>query len=190
MTWLKNLSLELGPLVAFFIVDDAYGFFYGIGALIAVTSVSFVYTWFRESRLPYFALFSVVTVGLFGGLSILFGNADWFIISDTFIDIGFALALYISLWFRKPLLQVLFESSFALTDKAWRTLTVRWTILFLVLAIVSEFIRQMYPVEVWVDFKALSVFIILAFGCYQFTLSRKERLPEVSNSWGLRIKDD
>ena len=188
MIWLKNLLLELGPLLLFFVVDEYYGFFPAVAALIVSTLLTLLYTWYGERRLPYFALFTAVTVGLFGGVSILLKDADWFIISDTFLDIGFALALYISLWFKKPLLQVLFESSFAITDQAWRILTVRWTILFLLLAVVSEAIRQLYSVDTWVQFKALSVFIILGFGCYQFTLSRKMRLPEVSNSWGLRIK--
>ncbi len=188
MIWLKNLVLELGPLVLFFVADAYIGFFPAVAVLIVSTLLTLLYTWYGEGRLPYFALFTAVTVGVFGGLSIAFGDADWFIISDTFLDIGFALALYASLWFKKPLLQILFESSFAITDRAWRILTIRWTILFLGLAIASEAIRQLYSVDTWVQFKALSVFVILAFGCYQFTLSRKERLPEVSNDWGLRVR--
>ena len=186
--WLKNLTLELAPLIAFFVADAQVGFFYAVTVLIVATMITLGLTWWLERRLPYFALFTAVTVGVFGGVSVLFKNADWFIVSDTFLDIGFALALYGSLWFKKPLLQTLFESSFAITNEAWRILTVRWTVLFLLLAIASEAIRQLSTVEAWVQFKALSVFIILAFGCYQFTLSRRMRLPDVSNAWGLRIK--
>jgi intracellular septation protein len=89
---------------------------------------------------------------------------------------------------KKTLLQVLFENTFAITDKAWRILTVRWAFLFITLATINEFIRVNYPEDIWVNYKLSTVFIILFFGLYQFTLSKKERLPGVSNKLGLRIK--
>ncbi len=56
----------------------------------------------------------------------------------------------------------------------------------MLLALSNEFARAILSPQVWVYYKVLAVIVTWVFGFYQFTLSRKERLPE-SSPWGLRV---
>jgi intracellular septation protein len=79
----------------------------------------------------------------------------------------------------------LFEGMFAITDRGWRILSLRWGIFFLIVACGSE-IARFYSYDAWVAYRFMSMFALAAFGCTQFFLSRRERLPEAS-PWGVRM---
>lgn len=186
MIWLRGLLGEFGPILVFFVADWWLGFFGALLVMLVATVLATVVRVVYDARLPWFAIVSTLGVLVFGLASVYWQEPDYFIVSDTILDGGFAVILYVSLWWRTPLLQRLFSSTFAISDRAWRVLTWRWATFFLVLAIVNEYIRIMYSEDVWVTYKLLSSLGILAFGCYQFTLSARERLPGVSNRLGLR----
>ena len=188
MLWFRHLSVEFGPVVIFFVVDGWYGFTAATAAMVVATVLGVLLNWLLGDRPPLFAIVSTLAVTLFGAASIAYDDPTYFILSDTILDGLFGLILLGSLLLKKPILQTLFERSFAITDRAWRILSVRWGVFFLLLAATNEFIRLSYSEAVWVNFKLATVFIITAFGCYQFTLSVRERIPGESNWLGLRIK--
>jgi len=188
MIWAWNLLLEFGPIILFFVVNELEGFEHAVIAMVLATIVAFLLGVVQRRHVPLFALVSTLGVTVFGGASIFFDNADYYILSDTVFDGALGLVLLLSLKFREPLLKTFFESSFAITDRAWRMLTLRWGLLFLMLAWVNEVVRQTADTQLWVDYKFLTIFIVLGFGCYQFTLSMRERIPEESNWLGLRIR--
>jgi intracellular septation protein len=62
----------------------------------------------------------------------------------------------------KPLLAVVFDSAFHLTEEGWRKLTLRWAVFFFVLAALNEVIRNTQSEAFWVSFKVFG-FIPLTF---------------------------
>ena len=52
----------------------------------------------------------------------------------------FGAALLGGLSFGKPLLGVVFDSLFHLTEEGWRKLTLRWALFFLALAVLNEIV--------------------------------------------------
>ena len=78
------------------------------------------------------------------------------------------------LFFNKPLLGVVFDSLFQLTDEGWRKLTLRWAIFFFVLAVLNEIVWRNTSTNVWVDFKVFGVMpLTFLFGALQMPLLKK-----------------
>jgi intracellular septation protein len=71
---------------------------------------------------------------------------------------------------RKPLLAIVFDSMFHLTNEGWHKLTVRWTIFFLVLAVANEIIWRTQTTNVWFASKAVIVVLTFVFAAMQYPL--------------------
>jgi intracellular septation protein len=124
---------------------------------------------------------------LFAVPSLVTGDNAYFQLSDTVADGVFALLLLGSWSIKYPILKLLFGSVFAITDRAWHILSLRWGLLLLLLAITNETIRTIFSEDIWSWYKLFSTLGIMLFGCYQFTLSMRERLPDQSNRFGIRL---
>lgn len=187
MKWTLGALEELLPVLAFFVIQSWYGFTAGAVAMVCTMFGLLLLVALRGRKVPMFAAVSTVLVLLFVIPTIITGDASWFQLSDTILDGGFAIILLISWWFKYPLLKKFFGRIFAITDEAWYTLSLRWGLLFLVLAISNEYIRTFYSEDIWAWYKLLSTIGILLFGCYQFMLSAKMRIKGESNWLGLRM---
>ncbi len=179
-----NILCEFGPIIAFLIAYTVEGFEAGTIAMIVAVIIALFTLRIAEDHFPLFALFSTVTVLLFGGVSLFIHVPSIFILRDTVFDACFSLLLFYSAFRGKPLLEFFFKNVFALTARGWRTLTLRWAWFFLLLALVNEWVRWNFSPDEWVEAKILMIVATNVFGFYQFTLARRERLPEAS-LWGL-----
>jgi intracellular septation protein len=183
-----SILSEFLPIATFVVVSECYDFEKGVWALMCMTIFALILSWYTEKRIPKFGLFAAAIILFFGALSIMFDNAFFIIIKDTLYYGIFGLALLVGLVIGRSPFQVFFEDFFAITERGWRTLSLRWAIFFLLLATSNEVVRHLYDPLVWVQYKLGILFVTWVFGFYQFTLMRRERLP-IANPWGLRIKD-
>ena len=179
---------EFAPITAFIFVSEMYGFMTGLIALIIVSIISLAFSWYIEKRIPKFGLIAAFGILMFGIITIITGNPFFIIIKDTLYALSFGLTIFIGILFKRSYLKVLFGDFFAMTEKGWKILTLRWACFFMLLAISNEIARQVLTPTNWVYYKFVSVFITWIFAFYQFTLAKKERLPE-ANEWGLRVKE-
>jgi len=186
MLWIRSAAEELTPIIVFGFANYFYSFEVAVlmmvGALVALT----ILTSASGRGLPWFAVISTAALSLFVGASVLLNDFSIFTASDTILDGMLGIILLWSLRWKQPLIKTLFERTFAITDEAWRILTWRWGILFVVLAVLNEVVRLNVTNDVWAYFKISATVFILLFGCYQFTLSARMRHPEESNWLGLR----
>lgn len=181
---LFNSLCEFGPILFFFAAYSIGGFRTGIIAMMVSTIFSLIALLQYDRSLPYFALFSAGTVLFFGGLSLLLDMPSIFIFRDTLLDVVLGITLIVSVHMNRPLFKFMFKGVFAITDRGWKTLSLRWAYFFLFLAVVNETVRMLLSPDAWVIAKSLIVVASIAFGSYQFTLTRKERLPS-GTSWGI-----
>ena len=187
MSWVFSAIEELLPLLGFFFVQQAHGFTAGLAVMTALVVTLLVLSFAIGRAIPRFAVLSTVVTLVFAAPSILTGNSTYFQLADTIVNGGFALLLLGSLAFGFSLLKFLFERVFAITDAAWRILSLRWGVLFVILTVLNEVFRQGFSQDAWAAYKLISSVFVLLFGCYQFTLSARMRLPDQSNRLGLRI---
>jgi intracellular septation protein len=171
---LLKLALDLGPLALFFFANTRYGIFVATAtfmvAVLAALAVSFVMT----RQLPIMPVVTAIIVVVFGGLTLILHDATFIKVKPTIIYALFGAILIGGLIFKKPLLGVVFDSMFELTDEGWRKLTLRWAIFFLVLAVLNEIIWRNTSTNVWVDFKVFGVTpLTLIFGALQVPLLKR-----------------
>ena len=177
---LLRLALELGPLALFFLAN-AYGDRFGVaegqrifaatGLFIVATVAALSINYALVRKLPIMPLVSGVVVVVFGGLTLFLQNEIFIKLKPTIVNTLFGLVLLGGLYFRKPLLQIVLDSVFELTEEGWRKLTLRWALFFFALAALNEIVWRTQTTDFWVNFKVFAVLpITLVFGALQYPL--------------------
>ncbi|HEX8418247.1 MAG TPA: septation protein A [Methylobacterium sp.] len=161
-----KLVLELGPLVLFFL-GNAYAERFGVpaeqklflatGVFVVATMIALGVHYALMRRLPIMPMVSGVVVVVFGGLTLFLQDKTFIMMKPTIVNTLFGLVLLGGLAFGKPLLSVVLDSMFALTDEGWRKLTLRWALFFLLLAVLNEVVWRTQTEDFWVNFKVFGI---------------------------------
>lgn len=168
---LLKLTLDIGPLVLFFAANAKFGIYVGTGAFMAAVLAALAVSYALTRHVAIMPLVTAVIVLIFGGLTLALHNDLFIKLKPTIIYVLFGGALLGGLIFGKPLLGLLFDSVFDLTDEGWRKLTWRWTIFFFVLAALNEIVWRNFSTDVWVSFKLFGVVpLTFLFGGLQYPL--------------------
>jgi len=183
---LLHLTNEFAPIVAFFIAAQIYSFFTATAVLVFFTVLALTLGWIFEKRFPIIPIISAFFVIISGAITLIYKAPDALIFADSLYYFLMGITTLSGLLLGKNFLKLIFETTFAMSDLGWRILANRWVIIFLAAGMINEIARFQLSPEEWVNFKVLKVITIAIFGFYQFTLSRRYRLPELSNAWGLR----
>ncbi len=176
---LLKLALDLGPLVLFFLVNARLGIFYATGVFMVAVLVALVVSYALIRRLPAMTVVSAIIVLVFGGLTIALENETFIKLKPTIIYLLFAGLLFGGLVLRKPLLEIVFDQMFHLTDEGWRKLTVRWAAFFLVMAVLNEIVWRNFSTDTWVSFKVFGALpLTFVFAMLQVPLLNRYAPPE------------
>lgn len=177
---LLKLALELGPLALFFIANayaDRFGFaesqriFVATALFIAATLVALGVSYALLRKLPIMPLVSGVVVVVFGGLTLFLQDETFIKLKPTIVNTMFGAILLGGLYFRKPLLEIVLDSMFELTEEGWRKLTVRWAVFFFALAALNEIVWRTQSTDFWVSFKVFGIMpLTIAFALAQTPL--------------------
>jgi intracellular septation protein len=178
---LLKLVLEIGPLVLFFIVNayaDRWGLatperrlFPATAIFVVATLAALAVHYVLVRKLPIMPMVSGVVVVVFGGLTLALDSELFIKLKPTIVNTMFGVALLVGLWFGKPLLAIVLDSVFTLTNEGWRILTLRWALFFFVLAALNEIVWRTQTTDFWVSFKVFGVMpLTLAFALAQTPL--------------------
>jgi intracellular septation protein len=190
-----KLALDLGPLVVFFLANshpewfapvvshflpknlvqgEHAGIFTATAIFMPAVLAALVISYALTRRLPIMSVVTAIIVLVFGGLALRLQNQDFFKIKLTIIYGVFGLVLLGGLFFNKPVLSVVFDSLFHLTEEGWRKLTWRWAIFFVALAVLNEIVRPYFSDAMWVNFKVFGVTsLTFLFAILQYPLLKK-----------------
>jgi len=171
---LLKLALDLGPLALFFFANSQYGIFVATAAFMVAVLAALMVSYVLTRHFPIMTVVTAIIVVVFGGLTLFLHDATFIKVKPTIIYALFGAVLIGGLVFNKPLLGVVFDSLFHLTEQGWRKLTWRWAIFFLALAVLNEIVWRNTSTNVWVDFKVFGVLpLTLLFGALQIPLLKK-----------------
>jgi intracellular septation protein len=195
-----KLLLDLGPLVLFFLANsrpalflplvspilpadiasgERTGIFVATAVFMAAIVIAFVVSYVLTRHLPVMPLVTAIIVLVFGSLTLVLHDELFIKLKPTIIYLLFGAVLLGGLAFGKPLLGVVFDSVFHLTDEGWRKLTLRWAWFFFALAILNEIVWRTQTTDVWVSFKVFGVVpLTFLFGALQYPLLTKYAAPE------------
>ena len=199
-----KLALDLGPLLLFFFANakpalfepwiaplipaavatgERAGIFVATAVFMVAILAALVISYVLTRRLPMMAVVSAVIVVVFGGATLIFQNETFIKLKPTIIYLLFTGTLFGGLIFRKPLLAIVFDQMFHLTDEGWRKLTIRWALFFLGLAILNEIVWRTQTTDTWVTFKVFGVMpLTFIFAALQYPLLMKHEASSKKNS--------
>jgi intracellular septation protein len=169
-----KLALDLGPLVLFFVANSRYGIFAATAVFMVGVIAALLVSYVMARRLPIMPLVTAIIVVVFGGLTLILHDATFIKVKPTIIYGLFGAVLLGGLAFNKPLLGVVFDSMFHLSDEGWRKLTLRWAIFFFALAVLNEIVWRNVSTDTWVTFKVFGVVpLTIIFGALQVPLLKR-----------------
>jgi intracellular septation protein len=176
-----KLVLDIGPLVLFFAANARFGIFAATGAFMVAVLIALAVAYFFTRHIAIMPVVTAVIVLVFGGLTLVLHDELFIKLKPTIIYVLFGGALLGGLAFGKPLLGMVFDSMFHLTDEGWRKLTWRWALFFLALAVLNEIIWRTQTTDFWVSFKLFGVVpLTFVFGALQMPLINKYSVEKKS----------
>jgi len=195
-----KIVLDLGPLVLFFVANsrpalflplvspilpadiatgERAGIFVATAVFMVAIVAALVVSYVMTRHLPVMPLVTAIIVLVFGSLTLVLHDEHFIKLKPTIIYLLFGGVLLGGLAFGKPLLSMVFDSVFHLTDEGWRKLTVRWALFFFALAVLNEIVWRTQSTDVWVSFKVFGVVpLTFLFGALQYPLLTKYAAPE------------
>jgi len=201
---LLKLVLDLGPLLIFFFVNsrpalfapllkpflppelltgEHAGIFTATGIFIPTVLLALVVGYVLTRHLPVMPVVTAIVVVVFGALTLILQDETFIKLKPTIIYVLFAAVLLGGLAFGKPLLGMVFDSVFHLTDEGWRKLTLRWALFFLALAVLNEIVWRTQSTDLWVTFKVFGVVpLTFVFAALQYPLLTKYAAPETEEN--------
>ena len=169
-----KLVLDIGPLILFFAANAKFGIYAATGAFMVAVLIALGVAYALTKRVEIMPLVTAVIVLIFGGLTIVLHDELFIKLKPTIIYVLFGGALFSGLIFNKPLLGMVFDSVFNLTEEGWRKLTWRWAFFFLFLAVLNEVVWRTQTTDFWVNFKLFGVVpLTFIFGALQYPLLMK-----------------
>jgi len=192
---LLKLVLDLGPLLLFFLAnsrpalflplvspilpadiapDERVGIFVATAVFMVSVVLALAVSYALTRHLPAMPLITAIIVLVFGSLTLLLHDEHFIKLKPTIIYVLFGAVLLGGLAAGKPLLGMVFDSVFHLTEEGWRKLTLRWALFFFALAVLNEIVWRNTSTDVWVNFKVFGVVpLTLVFGALQYPLLKR-----------------
>jgi intracellular septation protein len=166
-----KLLLDIGPLVLFFAANAKFGIYAATGSFMVAVLIALGVSYALTRHIAIMPLVTAAIVLVFGGLTLILHDDLFIKLKPTIIYVLFGGTLLVGLALGKPLLGLLFESVFHLTEEGWRKLTWRWVLFFFALAVLNEIVWRTQTTDFWVSFKLFGVVpLTFVFGALQYPL--------------------
>jgi intracellular septation protein len=182
---LRRLALDLGPLFVFFLAYQWGGIYVATGVFMAAALISLGLGYWLERKLSPVPIMTAVLVVVFGGLTLYLQNDLFIKIKQTALFTLFGATLLGGLYFNRLFLKYVLSLGFEMPDSAWRTLTLRYGIFFLCLAVANEIVWRNFPTNIWVLYKVWGVLpLTLLFSLTQAPFLMRHQIEETKEEEG------
>jgi intracellular septation protein len=178
---LFKLATELGPLLVFFIANAKFHLFVATGAFMVAVVAAMIASYVVTRHVPIMALVTGIIVIVFGTLTLVLHDETFIKVKPTIIYSLFAGVLGGGLLFGRSFIAIMFDQMFNLTPRGWRSLTMRWALFFLALAVLNEIVWRTQTTDFWVNFKVFGVTpLTMLFALTQMPLIKRYQVEPVS----------
>ena len=177
--WLRP-AVDYGPLIAFFVTYLLFGLMPATAVIIAASVVAAILAWGLSRRLPAMPLITAAVVAVFGGLTLWLRDDTFIKMKPTIVQGLIAIVLLGGLALRRPLLKPLLGPVLPpMPDGAWRSLTLRYALFFIAMAVLNEVVWRTQSTDVWVSFKVFGIMLLtILFALLQMPFLNRHRVEE------------
>ncbi len=165
--WLRAV-VDFGALIAFGV---AYALTHDLlkatWAIVAGSAAALTVGFVVEKRLAPLPLIIGLFALVFGGLTLVTHDTSYLKIEGSFLYVALGLGLLIGNHMGLNPLKELLGTAFHMPLPAWRTLTLRYALLFLVLGAANETVRRLGTDDLYAKWKMVKFAIYLLFSLAQ-----------------------
>jgi intracellular septation protein len=165
--------LDFLPIILFFIAYKIHPiqikpiiFASMVGGL--ATIISLAIAKIMSIKLEKLAFYSNIAFVFFAGLTVLFDNPDFIKAKLTILN---GILGAILLWFflkKKPVIKYIFENKIEMENGKWNTLNLRFSLMFLTIAVFNFYFWKFQSEEMWVNFKTFGTLpFVMTFFIFQ-----------------------
>lgn len=154
---ITKLSAEILPLIVFFTLYKFKDMIYATTGLLITTIVVNLFKYYIERKISLISIISSLILIIFSCLTIYTKDASFIKMKVTFINIIFALILYIGTIYNVGLIKYVYAEIIELTEIQWIKISRQWAIFFTIMAIVNELIWRNVVENIWVKFKVFGI---------------------------------
>lgn len=184
-----HFIIEFLPTFGFFIAAQFATFYVATVVLMVLAFGSFLIGWRYERNLPLLPIFALAFILVSGSITLSYQAPDALIVANSIYFLLFSGVIFGGLIIQKNVLKKIFSATFALTERGWHVLAIRWATLLLLIGLGNEYVRVFYDEAVWVDYKFATTIFMSCFAVAQLAVSRRYRVAHESNVWGIRTTD-
>lgn len=150
--------------------------------MVATTLAALTISYILTRTIPMVALVSGLVLSVFGGLTIFLQDDVFIKIKPTIINLIFAAILLYGYFTKKAFLSYLLGEQIKMSKKSWLTLSIRWAIFFIFLALLNEVIWRNFSTDFWVQFKVFGMMpISMIFTISQVPFMMREIKKDPTN---------
>lgn len=143
--------------------------------MVMTTIIALIMCYFLTKKIPILAVVSALILTVFGTLTVFLKDETFIKIKPTAINLIFAAILLYGFFTRKPFLSYLLEGQIKMSKEAWLTLSLRWGLFFVFLALLNEIVWRYSSTDFWVDFKIFGMMpLSLVFTLSQIPFMMRE----------------
>jgi intracellular septation protein len=128
--------------------------------LVIVSALALALGFAAERRVAPLPLIYGGAALVFGALTLVFHDPRFVKMKTTFVDLSLGVAMLVGLSMGKSPIKMLMGESLKMSDDGWKTLTLRFGIFFICLAILNEIVWRTQPDRIWVLFRMPGLLII------------------------------
>ena len=145
--------LEHIPLIAFGITYYLKGLLPATAVLIAVSLFVIPILWKKTGKAPMMHIFTTLLLGVMGGATLFSGDSYFIKMKPTVGAFAFASILLGGILLNKNPLKAMLGSAFEMSDYAWKVLSIRQAVFFIIMGLLNEYVWRHYSEVHWVQFK-------------------------------------
>ena len=165
--WLRA-AVDFGALIAFGIVYfETHDLLKATWAIVAGSAVALIVGLVVEKRLAPLPLIIGVFALVFGGLTLITHDTRYLKMEGSFLYVALGLGLLIGDRMGFNPLKELLGSALHMPLPAWRTLTIRYAVFFLLLGLANEGVRRMGSDDLYAKWKIAKFVLSMAFSLAQ-----------------------
>jgi intracellular septation protein len=166
-TWIRVAVDYAAPIafVAFLLIT--HDFAKATWVLVGASAVALAVGYAVERRLAPLPLFAGLAALVFGSLTLIFHDKSFVKMKLTFVDGALAAVMFAGVILKKNPLKSVMGDAVKLNDDAWRILTIRYGVFFLVCAAANEYVWRTQSDERWGIFRLVLLGAALLFSAAQ-----------------------
>jgi intracellular septation protein len=175
-----KLFVEFGPVVVFLITYKYSDILLATKLMILVTIFCLLLSYVIDRKVSIPLLLSAFILIILGSITVLTGNSEYIKMKPTIVYVIFSSALYLFAKKEKPLMKDLLGQVISLKDEDWLTLSKRFAVYFLSMAIINEIVWRNFSDNVWVNFKVFGALpITVIFFALQLPFIMRNQIDKV-----------